>query len=133
FRLGYYFRRGGINYNSLYTQGNGHREFADRWEREGDEQITDVPAMIYPNNQMRDTYYLSSEATVERADNIRLQFVNLAYRLNDGYAARLGMRTLTLSVNGSNLGVLWKKSKLSIDPDAIQPQRVFTVGLRAGF
>lgn len=133
FRLGYYFRRGALSYNSLFTQGNGHGEFADRWQKEGDENVTNVPAMVYPNNQMRDSYYISSEATVERADNIRLQFVNLAYNLDDKYAARIGVRTLTLSLNASNIAVLWKKTKLPIDPDGVRSQRVYTVGLKAGF
>lgn len=128
YRLGYYYRKPTISYNSLIQTGLGHADYSRRWQQPGDEKFTNVPSFIYPVNPFRDNTYTSSEINVAKADNIRLQFVNLEYRFLKG--------KFTLYGNISNLGLVWKAEKTSIDPDypnTIPPLKSFTIGLKGSF
>ncbi|WP_257667207.1 SusC/RagA family TonB-linked outer membrane protein [Parapedobacter tibetensis] len=130
YRLGYYYRKPSLSYSQLFNQGYGHKEYAERWEQPGDEQSTHVPAMVYPADSRRDAFYSLSEIHVERADNLKLQFVSLSYRIDAGKRQRYG---LDVYVNASNLGILWKSSKGDIDPDypsTIPAPRSFAIGMR---
>jgi TonB-linked SusC/RagA family outer membrane protein len=119
YRLGYYFLKPTLDDGSLYGQGAyiGSADFAKRWREPGDEKRTNVPAMIYPADPYRDFVYEYSTAALDRADNIRLQQVSLAYtfaRLFDKNAPFQGIR---LYGKVSNVAILWKANKDGIDPD----------------
>jgi hypothetical protein len=134
YKLGYYFRRSTINYDALYNQGIGHSDFAKRWQKPGDENITDVPSMIYPNNSLRDYFYGLSTATVSKADNVRLQFVNLSYSIVPN--KKSAFQLIRIYVTGANLGILWKAYKGSVDPDyptTFKPSPSFTFGVSGNF
>ncbi len=106
---GHYFRKANaLHYEQLFSGGlEGYSDYAKRWQQPGDELRTNVPSMIYPADGRRDSYYTNSSATVEPADNIRLQNVYVAYNVGK----------CQVYFNASNLGILWKKSRESIDPD----------------
>ena len=79
-------------------------------------------------------FYDFSEVNLRRADNIKLQYVNLAYSLAP-LARRWKMQSLQLYVNASNLGMIWCANKERIDPDyltAPYANKTFSIGLRAG-
>lgn len=136
YKLGYYFRRSTINYNALFNQGIGHSDFSKRWQKPGDENITNIPSMIYPNNSQRDFFYASSTATVSKADNIRLQFINLSYSFDGGLIKRCPFRLIELYTNAANVGIIWKAYNGKIDPDyptTIKPSTSFTIGIRGNF
>lgn len=136
YKLGYYFRKSTINYDALFNQGIGHSDFAQRWQKSGDEKNTDVPSMIYPNNSQRDFFYAASTATVSRADNIRLQFINLSYSFNNLYLKRSPFHYLEVYANAANLGILWKSYDGKVDPDypaTFRPSASFTIGTRINF
>jgi len=137
FRLGYYFRKPSIEYSALFKSGIGYGDFDKRWQQPGDELKTDVPSMVYPANSLRDNFYLNSEATVEKGDNIRLQFINLAYDFSSMKCLRKAhMSMLQLYLNASNIGILWRANKQHLDPDypsSISPSRTFSMGVRANF
>ncbi|WP_276964377.1 SusC/RagA family TonB-linked outer membrane protein [Chryseobacterium sp.] len=139
FKLGYYFRRSSINYTNLYRSWTGHSDFADRWQKEGDEAFTDVPSNTLQSNANRDAFYNGSSVLVEKADHIRLQYINLNYRFNKHFLGSSMFKDLSLFVNLSDLGLLWKANKSGIDPDfnlggnGLKPPSVYTIGLRANF
>jgi hypothetical protein len=135
YKLGYYFRRSTVNYDALFNQVIGHSDFAKRWQNPGDEKITNVPSMIYPNNSQRDFFYTSSTATVSKADNIRLQFINLSYSFSS-HIKKSPFQVIELYTNAANLGILWKAYDGNIDPDyptSFRPSASFTIGIKANF
>lgn len=136
YKMGYYFRRSTINYDALFNQGIGHSDFAKRWQKPGDEKITNIPSMIYPNNSRRDFFYATSTATVSRADNIRLQFINVSYSFDGTHIKNAPFQQIQLYTNASNVGILWKAYDGKLDPDypaTFKPSASFTIGIKATF
>lgn len=133
-KLGYYFRRSSINYTALFGSGQGHSDYAGRWQKAGDEASTSVPSMVYPANSRRDAFYSGSEVLVERGDHLRLQYVNLSYVLDKSRWPRLPLQQAQLYVVASNLGVLWRANNLGLDPDypppGLPPALSLAMGLR---
>lgn len=135
YKLGYFFRRETIRYSDLFSVGIGHPDFSKRWRQPGDEQHTNIPSMRYPDVSGRDRFYRLSEATVERADQVRLQFINLSYGFQPLRAAGSTLR-LEVYANAANLGILWRANDLRIDPDyytSIQPSKSYTLGIRLNY
>lgn len=136
YKLGYYFRRTSVNYGNLFNYGTDHTDFSMRWQKTGDELTTNVPSMIYPNITARDTFYAMSEVNVERADHIRLQYINLSYELSKDKFGFLPFKSMSISINAANLGLLWAANNYKLDPDfqtsnALKPSKTFSLGLRA--
>ncbi len=138
YKMGYWFRRGSIDYTSLLTNRIGHSDFALRWQQPGDELRTDVPSFLYVSNSSRDQFYNGSAALVEKGDHIRLQYVNLSYRLSPGTLRQLPVSSAQIYVNAANLGLLWKANKQGLDPDyagaeALPLTASYSLGLRVNF
>ncbi|MFD2963684.1 MULTISPECIES: SusC/RagA family TonB-linked outer membrane protein [Olivibacter] len=114
YKLGYVFRRQSINYNMAFQSYVTHVDYTKRWQRPGDEFYTDVPAMIYPANTLRDNFYANSEVLIEKGDHIRLQDIQLSYDLNTKLK---GIRKLQLYLYANNLGIIWRANKQGLDPD----------------
>ncbi|MET1055516.1 MAG: SusC/RagA family TonB-linked outer membrane protein [Pedobacter sp.] len=119
YKLGYRFRRESMNYSSLFsgTSGTGHSDFSKRWQKAGDELITNVPSMVYPANANRDNFYLQSAALIEKGDHIRLQDVQLSYGLSKKQVPMLPFRNIQLYGYVSNLGIIWRANHAGLDPD----------------
>lgn len=138
YKMGYSFRRPSVDY-TMFNQLGGqslHADFANRWQKAGDETKTNVPAFFYPNSDNRNSIYNASEILVTKGDHIRLQFINLSYSLKKSQLAKLPFKELQLYTNASNLGILWKANKFDIDPDYLNTfnQRAsYALGLRANF
>ncbi|RYE18894.1 MAG: SusC/RagA family TonB-linked outer membrane protein, partial [Sphingobacteriales bacterium] len=79
FKFGHYFRRQTINYSDLFYGWVAHEDFYNRWQKPGDEKHTSIPAMTYDADYSRGRVYAYSQATVSKADNIRLQDIGLSY------------------------------------------------------
>lgn len=138
YKLDYYFRRRALSYYNLYSSWQrGGADYANRWQHPGDELTTDIPSFVYPFNSARDQYYRSSDAIVEPGDHLRLQFVNLAYRLERKKNAGLPFRKMEFSIYVNNVGILWRANKYGIDPDfqtADYPApRTYSFSIRATF
>jgi len=132
YKLGYHLKRNGLSYTALFFANTGHSEFADRWQKSGDENITKVPSMVYPVDPNRDYFYNASEAIVESGDHIRLQDITGAYTFRN----IKGLRNLKLYANVSNLGIIWRANKLGLDPDITSGYKLpFTMafGINATF
>jgi hypothetical protein len=117
YKLGYSFARSGLSYSELYTAGRGNSEYAIRWQKSGDELITDVPSLVYPAVAKRDAFYNNSEALVEKGDHIRFAYLSLSYDLKKELLGKLPFKNIQLQGNVTNLGIIWRANKLGIDPD----------------
>ncbi len=117
FKLGYYFRRPGLDYSALYNNRKGNAEYAQRWQNTGDELITNVPSLIYPAVSSRDSFYNFSETTVVKGDHIRLQYIGLGYQFNKSNFKGLPFKNITLRTIANNIGILWRANKMQLDPD----------------
>lgn len=136
YKFDYKFIRPGISYTDLYNQGFaqvGSLEYEQRWQKPGDESKTNVPAAIYPTNALRDSFYQRSSALVEDGAHLRLQDINLSYTMTKPNSY---FKDLKLYANLNNIGIIWKKTTTSYDPDYrmnYQNPRSITFGLSAGF
>jgi len=119
FKLGYYFRRPSINLNySSVLNGQFTTDFAQRWQAPGDEIHSDVPSMVYPSNSNRTIFYQYSSNLIEDGSHIRLQDIRLSYAFSSHVIKKIGIQQLQLYSYLSNLGIIWRKNKYNIDPDA---------------
>jgi TonB-linked SusC/RagA family outer membrane protein len=138
YKLNYYFRRSSINY-SKFVNGyvSLHGDFANRWQKPGDESNTDVPSLVYPFNSSRDQFYTGSTALIEKGDHLRLQFVNLSYNLRNTIIKPLGFEAVKIYFYANNLGIIWRANKKGIDPDypyvSSPPPKTYSLGLKLSF
>jgi len=139
YRLGHYFKRNSIDYSNLLAAGwSGHADYASRWRKPGDEQVTNVPSLPISGNTGRNIAYLNSSILIEKADHIRLQDIRLTYDLSRGITKQLLFRQISFYLYASNLGIVWKANNKGLDPDAyafgsFPTPRTFAVGLNANF
>lgn len=137
FKMGYYFRKESIGYSNLTSDGTGHPDYSKRWQKPGDEQLTTVPAFVYPNVQGRDAFYRGSEVLVLKGDHLRLQYINISYPIITS-KSQSGVKSLELYGNIANLGILWRANKEGIDPEygngnILLPPKTFSLGARISF
>jgi len=125
-KWGNYFVKPSINYVDLFNNMKGHPDFEKRWQKSGDENITDIPAMIYPYNPNREVFYKYSERNVESAATIRIQDINISYRFQLGQKLRLTARFMV-----GNVGLIWRANKSKLDPEYLYlpPSRNFSIGI----
>lgn len=132
YKFGYYFLRSSVNYGALFNSRTGDADFANRWQKPGDEALTYVPSMIYPNISTRDVFYTNSSVLAEKGDHIRLQYITLSYNLKVKK-----IFTVQPYLNINNIGILWRANHYGIDPDyrntSILPASNYTAGIRAQF
>jgi len=136
-KFGYYFRRETIDYTNLFNNGVGHADYAKRWQQAGDENHTNIPALVYPLVGNRETFYQGATPFVEKGDHIRLQYIHLAYKLTKAAFKKWPTQSLQLFANANNLGILWRANQLHLDPDylpsTIPPAKSFSIGINATF
>lgn len=94
-------------------------ELANRWRKPGDEANPDVIPGITGVNFNSINRYRFSDALVRNADNIRLQQISLAYIVPQRFLPRNFVKSLSLSANVRNLGIVWRANKDGIDPEFI--------------
>lgn len=133
YRGGYYFRRNTVFYSAFKSTNAGHIDFNYRWRKPGDEVYTDVPSIPIQDNANRDRVYADSEELIEPGDHVRLQNLALTYDVGALVGNTRLLDDLKLSIMASNIGVLWRKNKVGVDPDyyglLYPPPRVFAVRL----
>lgn len=136
YKLGYYYRRNSVLYNSLLRGNPGHSDYALRWQNPGDELITNVPSVPSNTNVGRDNLYRYSEVLVEKGDHIRFQDINLSYRFPDfSNGNKRWFSNLEIYSYINNIGILWKASNDPLDPEFrnMNPLRSFSLGIRGAF
>lgn len=141
YKMDYVFRSPTIIYNSLLSTGakysHLHADYKRRWLKPGDEQITEVPSMVYPVVSARETFYQNAEVLVENGGQIRLQDIQLAFDLDKRRYPRLPLDNIRIYFYASNLGLLWRANKKDLDPDyfsaAYPEQKQLAMGLSFKF
>lgn len=133
YKLDYYFKRSSIDYSALFSNGRGNADFANRWQKPGDEKTTNVPSMIYPADNNRDMFYQNSAALVDKGDHVRLQDITASYSIDKPVWY---FKNIRLYGSISNLGIIWRANKDGIDPDygsAVPAPKIISLGLNANF
>ncbi|MDQ1152367.1 TonB-linked SusC/RagA family outer membrane protein [Sphingobacterium zeae] len=130
----YYFRKPVTSYTTLFSTGTAYPDFERRWQKQGDELTTAVPALFYPVISSADSFYASADINVVKADHIRLEYINFSWR----NSLKINNRAVQLQIYGnvSNLGILWRANKERIDPEfpyRIAPTRNYALGLKLDY
>ncbi|TCC98471.1 SusC/RagA family TonB-linked outer membrane protein [Pedobacter hiemivivus] len=120
YRLGYVFRRTStsLNYTDIINKDQ-HSDYNLRWQKPGDENMTSIPSLVYPANSNRNTFYRISEATVASGDHIRLQDIRFGYEFPLIKLKSLNISNLNLFTYANNIGIIWRRNKLGIDPSEV--------------
>lgn len=112
FRLGYFFRQPTLNYNSILDGEWGHGDYADRWQKKGDENSTQIPSMPSMKNADRDRINALSSHLVHSGNHIRMQDIRLDYKIRSNGK----LKNLNIYCYVNNLGLLWKAADSWMDP-----------------
>jgi TonB-linked SusC/RagA family outer membrane protein len=119
FKFGYYFRKNALDYGSLFIARDGNADYAKRWQKPGDELMTNIPGLVYPNSNLRDEFYWGSEINVLKGDHIRMQYINLGYNFKMRSAKKAGFSNFQVFLVANNLGIIWRANREHIDPDYV--------------
>jgi len=105
-------------------------DVAKRWQKAGDENITNVPGVSGAAAAVSLQRYQQSDINVLKGDYIRLRELSLTYALPLSRFTKVA-KTADLSFGLRNLGLLWKANKEGIDPDFATGLNSTTLGLPA--
>ncbi|MEO8253995.1 MAG: SusC/RagA family TonB-linked outer membrane protein [Flavobacterium sp.] len=113
---------------------------ADRWKQAGDEVNTNVPGLTNVNFNSVNRFQMA-DINVLPADNIRLQQISLGYNVPSKFLERTFIKSLSFNFAARNLGLLWVKNDLGIDPqflstnnyNTLPPQRNYTLQFNCSF
>jgi len=123
YKFGYHLKRpNSFNSNGLINSGFRFSDYEDRWLKPGDEKDTNVPKFTYPADLNREEFYQYSTLLAIDGGSIRLQDVRLAYSLNP--FKRFSTTNLQVYLYASNLGLLWRKNSVGVDPNLLSGYRV---------
>lgn len=137
-KLGYVFRTSTIAYSSLFTSWAGHADYLNRWQKPGDEAITQIPSLQFPpTNSAREQFYTNAANRIEKADHIRLQDIRLAWLWEKQQHPKFPFSKLEFSIYANNIGILWRANKKGLDPDlfagSMPLSRSISFGINAHF
>lgn len=116
YKFGYYFFSPSLNYNALFSNSYQQPGYDLRWKDVGDEFVTTVPKILYPDGQSG-TFYNYSSIQVERGNHIRLNDIRLDFNLTKSSFKRMPFSNLNIYCYATNLGILWKANNKGLDPD----------------
>ena len=123
------------------------KEFKNRWMVPGDEQTTDIPVIASARQNRNDTdlgyaynAYNYSTVRIAKGDFVRMKEISLAYDFPKPLIAKLGLQTLNLKLQTTNLFLIYSDKKLNgQDPEftnsggvAVPMPKQFTMTLRVG-
>lgn len=131
-KFGHHFRRTGFNYPTAEVPNKYYSEVVNGDPNEIVPLPSDTETLFYRwGSKLPDLDYL-----VESAALIRLQEVSVAYNMPLNWVSKLGLSTLQLSVQGSNLAT-WVKNDYKEDPEyklgSMKPRPTCTFSLRLTF
>lgn len=125
------------------TTGNVHSDFAKRWQGQGDELRTDIPAYITAKTDTRElNFYYSADRNVVDASYIKLRDITFSYALPKKLVNSVNAQGISFRAQVSNI-MLWKANKFGIDPEFQSAfagtrnmpanQKTFTLGAHVTF
>ncbi|TDQ80145.1 SusC/RagA family TonB-linked outer membrane protein [Sphingobacterium yanglingense] len=122
---GHYFRRNSLDNAAVYNGSYTIWDYEKRWQSPGDEQFTNVPSLVYPNNLNRSDFYKYADLLIEPAAHVRLQDLQLSYDASSLIKVK-SLNRARLIFSASDLGILWTKNNKSIDPQFINGNPIRT-------
>lgn len=96
---------------------NLNADIAQRWQKPGDEATTNVPGISGTYAALSTFRYAYSDLNVQPGDYIRLREISLSYDMPKSIAGKILAKNVRLNGTVRNLGLIWKKNKVGIDPD----------------
>ena len=123
------------------------KEFKNRWMVPGDEKYTDIPVIASTRQNRNNTdlgyaysAYNYSTARIAKGDFIRMKEISVSYDLPKKLIAAVGLQTLALKLQATNLFLIYSDRKLNgQDPEftnsggvAVPMPKQFTMTLRLG-
>ncbi|WP_321299020.1 SusC/RagA family TonB-linked outer membrane protein [Marinifilum fragile] len=124
YKFGHKFRVPTINYSDLNSSLNRnyvHEDYVRRWQKPGDEALTDIPVLPTDLSQIGsyfNSYTQLSDNRVESASHIRFKEVILNYELPKKFVETLKLRALNVGVQVRNLGVITFNDS-GLDPEYV--------------
>jgi TonB-linked SusC/RagA family outer membrane protein len=123
YELGYWYRRSSVNYNTLFGASMTYGILAsgdvvNRWQKPGDELLTNVPSMVYPAVSAREEFYQYSQTLVERGDHLRLRDIRVGYDFEMN-THRSVLKSCRIYFYANNIAILWRANKSGIDPNSV--------------
>ncbi|TWV92764.1 SusC/RagA family TonB-linked outer membrane protein [Chitinophaga pinensis] len=94
-------------------------DIADRWQKPGDEEKTAVPVVGNAYSPLAAFRYAFSDVNVQPGDYIRFRELSLGYQLPEAFAGKVFAKNIKVSGVVRNLGLLWKKNDVGLDPDFV--------------
>lgn len=95
-------------------------ELANRWVVPGDEEITNIPAildrrLVDAGGTDLDSYALYNKSNLRVADGdyIRLKNIRLSYQVPHTWVQKMGLNNINLSVEGQNLWLIYSDDALN--------------------
>lgn len=104
--------------NNVFVGRTG--DLANRWRKPGDEALTNVPGLVFGANTnfyASVNRYIESDLLIRSRSNIRLQQVMLSYTIPPVLLTKAGVKSVTVSAQARNLGMIWAANKEKLDPD----------------
>lgn len=137
-KFDYVFRRTthspGLEYSNVSSY---HMDYMKRWQKAGDEIFTDIPATSKVSTENLSSNLKYFENFISDGDHIRLQDVRFSYTIPSNIFNSKSNRKASIYAYARNLGVIWKSTKLGIDPDYANAEYVapktFAVGINIEF
>lgn len=146
YNFGHVFRANYPTMNAYDTNPDMSDKIAERWQKPGDEEWTDVACLptvenCWANTNYRENIIRYSSNTIRKGDMIRLREILLNYELPRRWLVHTPMTRCSLTMQFNNLW-LWTKNKEGYDPEAIDPMTgkcslsqpfSFTAGIKIDF
>ena len=115
YQLGHKFLRNSYDNFLLIKNSIGHKDYAQRWQKPGDELMTDVPAVTYPVNSVASKVFLGSSALLESGSQIKLRDIQLSVNLP--FASNFKLKNCKVHGYVQNVGTIWRANKWGIDSE----------------
>jgi TonB-linked SusC/RagA family outer membrane protein len=117
-KFGYWFRKRSVSLNYQDVFGFGaNTDYYLRWQKPGDELVSQVPSLVYPSNTNRNNFYQFAEVLVHRGDHVRLQDIQCSYSFSKTNTKWLPFSSVGCYAYLNNMGIIWKQNTAGLDPD----------------
>jgi TonB-dependent SusC/RagA subfamily outer membrane receptor len=137
YKLGYFYKRSSLLSGDVIKGFALHSDYYRRWQHPGDELTTSVPAIVTTNYAARDVFYEHSEALIQPADHIRLEFLRLGLVFDHTKLRVLKKSQLNFYLTVHNLKPIWTKNPYHEDPETIylpyRPGKGISVSMQLNF
>ena len=116
YKFGGYFRALSYASSNLLTGFNTHSDFSKRWQKPGDEEITQIPSFDPEDVEGRGMFYRYSDVLALRSDNIRLEDILLSYDIKPSRFLGVGFGQMRCFVQVQHINLAWLGNERKIDP-----------------